>query len=100
MPPKTAPEALKKPKPTSDLTAFKNKQPSPAPNLAVHASQGAGGKVKPKKNIERETEVVALKLTPTEKQALADRAGLVGLSTYLKHYLRTETDLLKPKAKD
>lgn len=41
-----------------------------------------------------ESEPLTLKLTPTEMKALKKKAGLVPISRYLKHLLRTETDIL------
>lgn len=46
---------------------------------------------------ERETETIAMKITPKEMSILKDKvmeAGeLVRLSTFIKHYIRTKTDL-------
>lgn len=52
-----------------------------------------GRKAKPK--AEKESEMVGLMLTPSEMVNLKKNAGLVNLGTFLKHHLRTETDLLK-----
>ncbi len=48
---------------------------------------------KPKKPADKESEVVAIKLTPAELAALEKKAGLVPKSTYLKHILRSQTDI-------
>ena len=48
---------------------------------------------KPKPAVEKESEIVAIKLTPTELEALKEKAGLVPKSTYLKHILRNKTDV-------
>ena len=48
---------------------------------------------KPKKPEDKESEIVALKLTKAELDKLLEKAGLVPKSTYLKHILRTETDI-------
>lgn len=87
------------PKPPS-LAEFKNPDAAPPPeisNTAPPARTPAKPKPrkKPKPEKERESEMLGLMLTPTEKAALAKKAGLVGVSTFLKHFLRTETDLLK-----
>lgn len=50
---------------------------------------------KPKAAAEKESEIVALKLTPTEVAILKEKAGLAPASTYLKHILRNETDVFK-----
>lgn len=50
---------------------------------------------KPKAAAEKESEIVAIKLTPTELAVLEEKAGLAPKSTYLKHILRTKTDLFK-----
>lgn len=43
---------------------------------------------------QKASETVTLKLTPKEKQRFTEKAGIVPLGTYLKNYLKTETDLL------
>jgi hypothetical protein len=48
---------------------------------------------KPKKPSEKESEVVAIKLTPAELARLEEKAGLVPKSTYVKHILRNTTDI-------
>ena len=56
----------------------------------------AGRPLKPAK--EKESKQVGLLLTPREYEHLRTRAGLVPVATYLKHFLRNETDQLsKPK---
>ena len=42
---------------------------------------------------ECESEPLTLKLTPIEMAVLKEKAGLVPLSRYLKHYVRTTTNL-------
>jgi len=44
---------------------------------------------------EKESELIPLKLLPSEYDTLVKKAGLVKVSTYLKHLIRTETDWLK-----
>jgi len=43
---------------------------------------------------EKQGEVISMKLTLFEFNKLKDKAGLVPLSTYIKHHIRTKTDLL------
>ena len=104
MPPKTDPSALGtikplqnslaafKPKPKSpiDLTAPKKTPARPRPKAPVHKK--AGRKAKPV--AEKESETIVLKLKRAEKAMIKDKAGLVGMGTYVKHILRTKTDLL------
>jgi len=90
-----------KPAQTQSLAGFKPAQ-KPEP-LDIFKGEAAPKKAKPKAKAkkppkpakERESEMLGLMLTPTEKAALTEKAGLVGVSTFLKHYLRTETNLLK-----
>ncbi|WP_039019239.1 hypothetical protein [Halocynthiibacter namhaensis] len=48
---------------------------------------------KPKKPEDKESEIVAIKLTIAELAKLEEKAGLVPKSTYLKHIIRTTTDI-------
>ena len=48
---------------------------------------------KAKKPEDKETEIVAIKLTKAELAKLEEKAGLVPKSTYLKHILRNKTDI-------
>lgn len=51
---------------------------------------------RPKKQVgECESEVISLKITPSELALLKEKAGLVPLGRYLKHRIRTETSILK-----
>jgi hypothetical protein len=51
---------------------------------------------RPKKSVDEcDSEPVTLKLTPLEMQILKNKAGLVPLSRYIKHYLRTESNLFE-----
>ena len=50
---------------------------------------------KAKKPEDKESEIVAMKLTKTELAKLEEKAGLVPKSTYLKHILRTSTDIFE-----
>ena len=74
---------------------FKKVEPSnsvkPSEPKSILAPKTPGPK--PKNPEEKESEVVALKLTPSELARLKMKAGLVAKSTYIKHILRTETDL-------
>lgn len=94
-----------KPKQSQSLAGFKPAQKAEpldifkedtAPKKPKSQTKPKGRAKKPPKPAkERESEMLGLMLTPTEKAALAEKAGLVGVSTFLKHYLRTETNLLK-----
>jgi hypothetical protein len=53
----------------------------------------AGRRKKPVED--KESELIGLKLTVNEKTKLQAKAGRVPLATYLKDFLRQETDLLK-----
>ena len=44
---------------------------------------------------EKESETITLKITPLEFEAIKEKAGLVGLGTFIKHHIRTSTSLFK-----
>lgn len=44
---------------------------------------------------EKESETIVLKVTLAEYEAIKNKAGLAGLGTFVKHYIRTQTDLFK-----
>jgi hypothetical protein len=48
---------------------------------------------KAKKPEDKESEIVAIKLTKAELAKLEEKAGLVPKSTYLKYILRNKTDI-------
>lgn len=50
---------------------------------------------KAKKPEDKESEIVAIKLTKAELAKLEEKAGLVPKSTYLKHILRTTTNIFE-----
>ena len=79
----------------NDLSMFKRVDPDksgePSEPKSILAPKTTGRK--PKKPEDKESEVVAIKLTPAELAKLEDKAGLVPKSTFLKHILRTETDI-------
>lgn len=81
----------------NDLSMFKRVEPdnSVEPNepKSILAPKTTGRK--PKKPADKESEVVAIKLTPAELAKLEEKAGLVPKSTYLKYILRTETDIFE-----
>ncbi len=77
--------------PKNDLSAFKKQIPAKASILANKQTERRGRKPKPE--AEKESEIVALKLTKGEKEKLAQNAGLVPLGTYLKDFLRNKTDV-------
>ena len=51
----------------------------------------SGRKKKPAS--EKESKTITLKVTPAEFEHLESMAGLAALGTYVKHYLRTNSDL-------
>src|SRR6056297_1393727 len=81
----------------NDLSMFKKVEPDnsvkPSEPKSILAPKTTGRR--PKKPADKESEVVAIKLTPAELAKLEDKAGLVPKSTYLKHILRTETDIFE-----
>jgi len=81
----------------NDLSAFKQKAPKPAILETVPAPMEAlekrGRKAKPES--EKESETLALKLTKAEMDALTRNAGMVPKGSYVKHLLRTLTDVFK-----
>ena len=62
--------------------------------IEIKKTKGVAGRKK-KPVDEKESETVVLKLTIAEYKALEKKAGLVKMGTYLKHFIRTETDMLK-----
>jgi len=82
----------------NDLSAFKTSSSDTPRILEVAApkqlkpTKETRGR-KPKTKGEKESELVAFKLTISEKEKLVERAGLIPLGTYLKHVLRTKTDI-------
>lgn len=48
---------------------------------------------KPKEATEKQSELVGLKFTLSEMQAIKERAGLVPVATFLRNELMTKTDL-------
>ena len=83
----------------NDLSTFKS---SATAKRAPILNAEKPSKVKPvagkrgrkaKSKDEKESEMVGLLLTKPEKAKLAKRAGMVPVATFLKHYLRTETDI-------
>jgi hypothetical protein len=81
----------------NDLSMFKKVEPDnsvkPSESKSILAPKTTGRK--PKKPADKESEVVAIKLTPAELAKLEEKAGLVPKSTYLKHILRTDTDIFE-----
>jgi len=76
----------------NDLSAYKTVEPvkSVEPK-SILAPKTVGRK--PKRPEDKESEIVAIKLTKTELARLEEKAGLVPKSTYLKHIIRSETDI-------
>jgi hypothetical protein len=76
----------------NDLSMFKRVEPvQPNEPKSILAPKTVGRKAK--KPDEKESEIVAIKLTKAELARLEEKAGLVPKSTYLKHILRTTTDI-------
>jgi hypothetical protein len=79
----------------NDLSIFKKVEPvdSVKPNepKSILAPKTVGRK--PKRAEDKESEIVAIKFTRAELAKLEEKAGLVPKSTYLKHILRTKTDI-------
>ena len=76
----------------NDLSMFKKvEQVQPNELKPILAPKTVGRKAK--KPEDKESEIVALKLTKAELARLEEKAGLVPKSTFLKHILRTETDI-------
>ncbi len=78
----------------NDLSLFKpvaSVQPSEPKSILAPKSVVR----KAKKPEDKESEIVAIKLTKAELAKLEEKAGLVPKSTYLKHILRNETDIFK-----
>lgn len=71
---------------------FKKVEPvQPNEPKSILAPKTVGRKAK--KPEDKESEIVAIKLTKAELAKLEEKAGLVPKSTYLKHILRTTTDI-------
>lgn len=76
----------------NDLSMFKKvEQVQPNEPKSILAPKTVGRKAK--KPEDKESEIVAIKLTKAELSVLEEKAGLVPKSTYLKHILRTTTDI-------
>ncbi len=74
----------------NDLSALSLKRKNKLPeNLAVQPGIQTAWR-KPKPASEKESEIVTLKITMREMEALKEKAGLVPIATYVKHYLREE----------
>jgi hypothetical protein len=82
----------------NDLSAFKAKTPQPtlitAPKPEEPKPVAPRGR-KAKSAADKESETLALKFTKAEMDALARKAGLVPKGSFVKHVLRTQTDLFK-----
>jgi len=78
----------------NDLSLFKPVTPvQPSEPKSILAPKTVGRKAK--KPEDKESEIVAIKLTKAELAKLEEKAGLVPKSTYLKHILRNDTDIFK-----
>lgn len=79
----------------NDLSSLKIKQEKKLPEeYDVNLLNKKVGRPK-KQDGECESEVISLKITPSELALLKEKAGLVPLGRYLKHRIRTETSILK-----
>lgn len=66
--------------------------PDSSEEMLLTKKRGSASKSKPAS--ERDSEVVSIKITPIELATVRDKAGkLVPLGTFIKHYMRTQTDL-------
>lgn len=81
----------------NDLSMFKKVEPGnsvkPSEPKSILAPKTVGRR--PKRPADKESEVVAIKLTPAELAKLEEKAGLIPKSTYLKHILRNKTDIFE-----
>lgn len=79
----------------NDLSIFKKVEPGnsvkPKEQKSILTPKSVGRKAK--KPEDKESEIVAIKLTKAEITKLEEKAGLVPKSTYLKHILRNKTDI-------
>ena len=76
----------------NDLSTFKRVElVQPNEPKSILALKTVGRKAK--KPEDKESEIVAIKLTKAELAKLEEKAGLVPKSTYLKHILRNKTDI-------
>ncbi len=75
-----------------DSINIKNEKVLPDPSEETFITKRRSKTTKPIN--ERESEVVSIKITPKELAIIKEKMGeLVPLSTFVKHYLRTQTDL-------
>jgi hypothetical protein len=77
----------------NDLSVFKTAAPIAEQPTAILAPKARGRKAKPES--EKESEIIAIKFTKSELAMIEEKAGLVPKSTYLKHLIRTKTDIFK-----
>jgi len=100
MPPKTAgkEQGLLKPAKGKTLASYKNQAETPSPDVAaapVTAPVAKKGKVgapkKPKK--EKLSAPLIIHLTEDEKKIIESKSGLVATGRYVRHILRTETEI-------
>jgi hypothetical protein len=76
----------------NDLSTFKKVAPvQPSEPKSILSPKTVGRRAK--KPEDKESEIVAIKLTRAELAKLEEKAGLVPKSTYLKHILRTKTGI-------
>jgi len=84
----------------NDLSAYKTKAPQTTLVTTPKTEEHEPGPLAPRgrkaKSVEeKESETLALKFTKAEMDALTRKAGLVPKGSFVKHVLRTQTDLFK-----
>ena len=78
----------------NDLSALKLKAEKKLPAINTPNLLKSNKVGRPAKSVDEcESEPLTLKLTPIEMAILKEKAGLVPLSRYFKHYVRTTTHL-------
>ena len=77
----------------NDLSVFKKTAPIEIKSNAILAPKTRGRKARP--DSEKESEIIAIKFTKSELKTIKGKAGLVPKSTFLKHIIRTKTDIFK-----
>jgi len=78
----------------TDLSDLKIKRESILPDINKSGNNTKKRGRPPKNDGELESESITIKITPSEFEALQEKAGdLIPISTLIKHYLRTKTDL-------
>ncbi len=79
----------------NNLTSIKPVKRNALPKTDAPTPQKGKVGRKPKDPSLKEDQPTTLKFTKSEMAILKKKAGLAGVSTFLKHYLRVETGLFK-----